>query len=134
MSLSLQKQQVGGPGNSNATISPREPASVLDYSKPEKANDNHPYLDVPLQNTFGRSSDTISDFSTYSADNGNERPSGGLLNVPAGNPLSSHSPVPPQGTWKGKIQASWTTNKGLALVILAQLFGTLSEPPKYRDI
>jgi hypothetical protein len=37
---------------------------------------------------------------------------------------TSRLPVPSR-TIKGKIQASWTSNKGLALVLLAQLFGTL---------
>ncbi|EMD96596.1 hypothetical protein COCHEDRAFT_1162440 [Bipolaris maydis C5] len=37
---------------------------------------------------------------------------------------SSRSPSPPR-TFKGKIQASWTVNKGLALVLISQLFGTL---------
>jgi hypothetical protein len=37
---------------------------------------------------------------------------------------ASRSPAPPQ-TLKGRIQASWRSNKGLALVLLAQLFGTL---------
>ena len=36
----------------------------------------------------------------------------------------SRSPSPPRG-FKGKIQASWTANKGLALVLVSQLFGTL---------
>ncbi|EUC44957.1 hypothetical protein COCMIDRAFT_5809 [Bipolaris oryzae ATCC 44560] len=36
----------------------------------------------------------------------------------------SRSPSPPR-TFKGKIQASWTANKGLALVLISQLFGTL---------
>ncbi|RYN29528.1 hypothetical protein AA0117_g5600 [Alternaria alternata] len=37
---------------------------------------------------------------------------------------ASRLPAPPR-TFKGRIQASWTSNKGLALVLLAQLFGTL---------
>lgn len=36
----------------------------------------------------------------------------------------SRSPAPPQ-TLKGRIRASWTANKGLALVLISQLFGTL---------
>lgn len=31
----------------------------------------------------------------------------------------------PPKTLKGKIHASWTANKGLALVLIAQMFGTL---------
>lgn len=37
---------------------------------------------------------------------------------------ASRSPAPPQ-TLKQRIQASWITNKGLALVLMAQFFGTL---------
>jgi hypothetical protein len=37
---------------------------------------------------------------------------------------SSRSPAPPQ-TLKGRIRASWIANKGLALVLISQLFGTL---------
>lgn len=36
----------------------------------------------------------------------------------------SRSPVPPR-TLKGRIRASWAANKGLALVLISQLFGTL---------
>lgn len=38
--------------------------------------------------------------------------------------LPSRSPAPPR-TLKDRIRASWTANKGLALVLIAQLFGTL---------
>jgi hypothetical protein len=37
---------------------------------------------------------------------------------------SSRSPAP-QTSLKGKIHASWLRNKGLALVLIAQIFGTL---------
>lgn len=38
----------------------------------------------------------------------------------------SHAlPSAPPKTLKGKIHASWTANKGLALVLIAQMFGTL---------
>jgi hypothetical protein len=36
----------------------------------------------------------------------------------------SRSPAPPR-TIKGRIQAFWKSNKGLALVLISQLFGTL---------
>lgn len=35
----------------------------------------------------------------------------------------SQSPAPPKG-WKGRIQASWVRNKGVLMVVLAQVFGT----------
>jgi hypothetical protein len=37
---------------------------------------------------------------------------------------ASRSPAPPRG-WKGKLWASWYKNKGLALVLISQIFGTL---------
>jgi hypothetical protein len=37
---------------------------------------------------------------------------------------ASRSPAPPR-TFKDRIQTSWRANKGLALVLIAQLFGTL---------
>lgn len=78
-----------------------------------------PYLDVPLQSTFTRSPDTLSDVFTYSADNENERsPSA------SGSTRLLSRPLAPQ-TWRDKLQECWTTNKGLALVILAQLFGVM---------
>lgn len=43
---------------------------------------------------------------------------------------SSQVPVPPQSLgqpqgWRGKLQASWIRNKGLAYMLVAQIFGTL---------
>ena len=38
--------------------------------------------------------------------------------------LASRSPAPPR-TLKGRVRASWIANKGLALVLISQLFGTL---------
>ena len=36
----------------------------------------------------------------------------------------SRSPGPVPRTWRGKTQQFWTTNKGLILVMVSQLFGT----------
>ena len=127
MSQSLPKEQAKGPEKTNGASAPEGSPSILAQGKPVKANDNNSYLDVPFQTSLRRSSDTISDVSIYSADNENERSTGRLLTVSPGNRLSSLSPAPllrPR-TWKQKFQAFWAANKGLALVILAQLFGTL---------
>ncbi len=86
---------------------------------------NSPYLDVPLQSAFARSSDTISDLSTYSADNENERRPGRLLTSSGVRRLPSRSPVPAPTSWKGKSEVFWAKNKGLALVTIAQLFGVM---------
>jgi hypothetical protein len=37
----------------------------------------------------------------------------------------SRSPAPPSQTIRGKLESFWVKNKGLALVLMAQLFGTL---------
>jgi hypothetical protein len=47
------------------------------------------------------------------------------LPVPEGRRNASRSPAAQPRTFKGKIQAFWITNKGLALVLISQMFGTL---------
>lgn len=47
------------------------------------------------------------------------------LAVPEARRHASRSPVPTPRTWGGSIRLFWTTNKGLALVLFSQLFGTL---------
>ena len=127
MSQSLPKEQAKGPEKTKGGSAPEGSPSVLGQEKPVKANDSTSFLDVPLQTSFRRSSDTISDVSLYSTDNENERRTGRMLAVSSGNRLSSLSPAPllKPRTRKQKFQAFWAANKGLALVILAQLFGTL---------
>ena len=41
-----------------------------------------------------------------------------------GRRYASHSPAPPR-TLKGRAQRFWVANKGLGLVLISQLFGTL---------
>ena len=89
------------------------------FAKPE---DRHRLL-VPLHASIGPASDTFSDYSIYSSNNENERRPGRLLTT-GGLRLASRSPSAP-ATWKGKVAASWTRNKGLALVTVAQLFGVM---------
>ncbi|KAL6715028.1 hypothetical protein ACLMJK_007289 [Lecanora helva] len=129
MSLSLLKQEGEGAVKTSVDSAREEPAEGK-YSKSWKSTGSDSYLDVPLQDPLRRNSDTISEVSAHSLDNnGYERGSGGLLSVPMGNRSSSNSPAPARiprpKTWKGKMKVSWTNNKGLALVILAQFFGTL---------
>lgn len=127
--MSQISSQLGpeGPEKFDPTSALEDAVSTLDPDKSSaKGNNNQPYLDIPLQTAFARSTDTISNISTYSADNENERRTGRLLNVSAGNRLPSRSPAPPlPTTWRGKAQAAWSSNKGLALVMLAQLFGVM---------
>lgn len=134
MSLSSSKPEFEGNGEGGdegeqkcSPTSLREDSlSKADHGKPTTKTSNHqPYLDVPLQSTFARSSDTLSDLSTYSADNENERPTGRLLTVPSSERLFFKSPVPLPKTWKESARLFWARNKGLVLVILAQLFGVM---------
>lgn len=134
MSLFPSKPEVEGSGESGGEgeqkycpALPREDSlSKVDHGKPAAKTSNHqPYLDVPLQSNFARSSDTLSDLSTYSADNENERPTGRLLTVPSSERSLSRSPVPLPKTWEDSAQLFWARNKGLVLVILAQLFGVM---------
>ena len=96
------------------------------HSDPTDKMSNHqPYLDVPLQSAFARSSATFSDLSTYSADNENERRTGRLLTVSTSGRLLSRSPAPSPPTWKQAFRLFWARNKGLGLVMLSQLFGVM---------
>lgn len=138
MSLPSFKPDVEGEGEGEAEAEAEGeqkclPASVLrdsllkaDHANPTAKTSHHqPYLDVPLQSAFARSSDTLSDLSTYSADNENERRTGRLLNLSPDGRLLSRSPAPLPRTWKGRILVFWASNKGLAFVILAQVFGVM---------
>ena len=100
-------------------------ASADDSNGKSLDKTNSPHLDVPLQSAFARSSDTISDLSTYSRDNENERRAGRLLTSSGVHRLPSRSPAPPPTTWRGKSRVFWAKNKGLALVSLSQLFGVM---------
>lgn len=111
------------------------PASVrddsslkADHGNPSaKSSNQQPYLDVPLplQSAFARSSATFSERSTYSADNENERRTGRLLTLSSSRRLLSRSPAPSPRTWKEAFRPFWAKNKGLSLVIFAQLFGVM---------
>lgn len=76
---------------------------------------------TPLQNSIRSSLEDNG--SIYSADNENER-SRGLLLPPAGRRYRSISPAPLQ-SWRAKCSSLWIANKGLVLVLIAQLFGAL---------
>lgn len=78
--------------------------------------------DIPPQHSFRPSSDDNG--SIYSADNENERQRGRLL-TPAALRHQSVSPASPARSWKARCNALWLANKGLLLVLVAQLFGAL---------
>ena len=116
-----EEEQKGFPGSF------RQDSSLkADHGNPtDKSSNLQPYLDVPLQSAFARSSNTFSDLSTYSADNENERRTGRMLTLSSTGRLLSRSPVPSPRTWKQAARLFWARNKGLGLVVLSQLFGVM---------
>ena len=98
--------------------------SFTGHDKQEaKANSGQFYSAAPLESSFRPSIGSLSDISTYSADNENERRASGPLALERGS-LASRSSRPAKA-WKGRVDGFWARNKGLVLVILAQLFGAL---------
>lgn len=131
MSLPSSKPEVGVAGEHGND--PSDP-SVIEDSRPKahhanlpaKTSNHHPYLHVPLQSAFARSSDTLSHLSPCSPHHENQRRTGRLPTITSRGRLLSTSPAPlSQRTWKETIRRFWATNKGLALVVLAQLFGVM---------
>jgi hypothetical protein len=98
----------------------RSPAKDANSKEPSKASNGQAYLDVPLQDAFRPSLDTL---SVFSADYDNDRSTGRSLQPNIGGG-SSKSPVPSR-TWKEKWGAIWQRNRGVALVLLSQFFGSL---------
>jgi len=90
-----------------------------------KATNGRTLLDVPLEPSLRPSLDSFSDFSTYSLDyhsDSERRAAQPLIHGEAR--LHSRSPGP-RKTWKHSVEEWWARNKGLVLVIFAQLFGAL---------
>ena len=111
--------------NTSDFDAPPFPTTVFTDEEARTAYLNQSYLDVPFQSAFRRlSSDTISDVSILSADNEHTRHTGRLLSISHGKRLASRSPTPPT-TWRLKCEVFWIRNKGLALVMIAQLFGVM---------
>jgi hypothetical protein len=79
----------------------------------------------PVVDSFRSSIDTGSNLSLYSADNENERRIGRPSCPTPQARLPSRSPAPPPKGWKGKWTWFWGQNKGLILVALSQVFGSL---------
>ena len=131
MSLSSSKSEIEEAGEEEREqkfpASVREDSSLkADHGNPTiKTNNQQPYLDIPLQSAFARSSDTLSNLSNYSADHENQRRTGRLLTLSPSGRLLSRSPAPLPKTWRETIRLFWARNKGLSLVILAQLFGSI---------
>jgi len=105
--------------------------------KPTQQPNKHHMIDVPALKSGETPEDTLRvnrgairmpspDPSAISIDDlHNIRLGQNSMHVPFhGESYDLPSPVPP-GTLKGRIQASWKANKGLALVLISQVFGTL---------
>ncbi|KAF1987970.1 hypothetical protein K402DRAFT_329368 [Aulographum hederae CBS 113979] len=83
------------------------------------------YLDIPISRGAIRapSPDRVSNLSIE--DIAQIRTGRSLLVPPHGTVrVPSRSPAPPR-TWRGRLNAFWVRNYGLAMVLLAQVFGTL---------
>ena len=119
------KREKEGEQKCSAASIRQDPSLKDDHRNPTVKTSNQPYLEAPLQSTWARSSDTLSDLSTYSADNGNDRRTGRLLTVSSAGRLLSSSPAPLPKTWRATFRLFWARNKGLSMVILAQLFGVI---------
>ena len=125
----MNSAHVGGTSDTSAEANDYEPCRSRDTYADEQVNDgsrrlskiwsNQPSLSIPAsRSTRPQSPDTL---SLISADDFHElrRPSRVDL-VDEGKQSSSRI-----SRWKDGTQASWTRNKGLFLVLLAQVFGTL---------
>ena len=104
--------------------------SVVEASTPSvsnaetKATSKQTYLDNPLPSSFQRHPDDLDSLlSTYSADNENERHPDPLELTPRSGPFLCSPRF--AGAWKDRIRSFWAVNRGLALVMVSQLFGAL---------
>ena len=108
--------------NSASSVADNGRSSVIIKNKVSQ-----PYPDIAAHHTPSPDSDTIYDVSTYSVRSEHEGRTGRPFTLSAeGNRLASLPPAAPRPTtWKRKAKASWASNKGLALVMLAQLFAVM---------
>lgn len=124
MSLLSPKLEVENDKSSVSSLSVVGPSDPAVPRAEAKAAEKQSHLDVPLQSAFARSSDDLESLlSTYSANNENERRSGSWIVNPRPGP-SSWTPRLAE-TWKDKILSFYALNRGLALVMVSQLFGAL---------
>ncbi|KAI4262636.1 MAG: hypothetical protein L6R42_002193, partial [Xanthoria sp. 1 TBL-2021] len=107
-----------GGGGGDSRCQDRSPPTQLKDEPGRKVESR----DIPPQHSLRPSSDDNG--SIYSADNENERQRGRLL-TPAALRHQSVSPAFPARSWKARCNALWLANKGLLLVLVAQLFGVL---------
>ena len=120
-----ERERAGEGEQRSSAASIRQDLALKDDKNSTVKLSNQPYLELPLRSAFAASSDTLSNLSTYSADNENETRTARLLNVSSARRLLSSSPAPLPRTWRERIHGFWARNKGLSLVILAQVFGVM---------
>ena len=83
------------------------------------------YLEVPRTGPIRPlSPDTLSNLSTDDSDQPRQGRRALPLVLGGGTRQPSRSPAPPK-TWRGKLDAFWLRNKGLVLMLFAQVFGVL---------
>jgi hypothetical protein len=90
-----------------------------------KVNGRHLHPNQYYGNSILRipSPDTLSELSVD--DNGLVRPGRGSIAIQRLGRIASRSPARPRRTLKERSHDFWIKNKGLGLVLLAQIFGTL---------
>ena len=109
--------------SSHASQSSKDSSSSHDkHKQAAKAANGQAFLGLPLESSFRPSIESLSDSSTHSVDQ-NESLSGRRLTHGRAR-LHSRSPGLDRN-WRQKVDGFWAKNKGLMLVILAQLFGAL---------
>lgn len=125
MSLSLIMPEKENITRNSSTIgSPNKP-SPIHGKQTARSTNGQAYLNVPFDPSARPSLESYSDFSTHSVDHHNENEgSAELLSTPGGARLRSKSPVLERSR-RRRLKDFWAGNKGLMLVILAQLFGAL---------
>ena len=102
----------------------KESSSVHDGLSVQ-ASSGRAHLDVPFNSPFNPSIESLSEFSAHSlACRSDEESRAGYPLGHGGARLRSSS-LGSEGCWRHRLNDFWARNKGLILVILAQLFGAL---------
>ena len=98
-----------------------------DHGDPTAKRSNHePHLDTSVQSAYTSSSDTLSGFlTTFPTNNEDERCTGRLPTVPSCGHLLPTSSLPSPRTWRETFRLFWARNRGMILVMLAQIFGVM---------
>lgn len=111
-------------GESSASTALPESRDSLP-SKPENKGDgSRPQcFEAPASDSFPHSIDAISSLSLTTIDNDNEQ--GSHVRFPTRNWAPQNSSSASLGIWRRRWDAFWLRNKGVTLVVCAQVFGGL---------